>query len=77
MQSSSPPDGLNIYEDHRAKVIASVVAPAILAIIAVALRLCARTVSKATLGWDDYLIILALVRRSKIARAFTLDLQDD
>lgn len=77
MQLTDAPDGLNIYEDHRAKVIASVVAPAILAIIAVGLRLCARTVSKATLGWDDYLIVLALVRRSDIVRTFTLDCQSD
>lgn len=61
MELPPPPPGLDIYEDRSGKVIASVLAPAILAIIAVGLRVWARYISKAEFRWDDYLIILALV----------------
>ncbi|PKY04108.1 hypothetical protein P168DRAFT_297039 [Aspergillus campestris IBT 28561] len=61
MELPPPPPGLDIYEDRSGKVIASVLAPAILAVIAVGLRVWARYISKAEFRWDDYLIILALV----------------
>lgn len=61
MELPPPPPGLDIYEDRSGKVIASVLAPAILAVIAVGLRAWARYISKVEFRWDDYLIILALV----------------
>ncbi|KAK2767052.1 hypothetical protein FQN54_006370 [Arachnomyces sp. PD_36] len=61
MELPPPPPGLDIYEDRATHVIASVVAPAILAIIAVGLRIWARHLSQAGFKWDDYLIIIALV----------------
>ncbi|KAJ5083954.1 hypothetical protein NUU61_008533 [Penicillium alfredii] len=61
MELPPPPPGLDIYEDNTSRVIASVLAPAIIAVIAVGLRIWARYVSKAKFYWDDYLIIVALV----------------
>lgn len=60
------PDGLDIYEDHRGEVIASVIAPAVIAGIAVVLRIWARYISSAKFSWDDIFIVLALVRLSSI-----------
>lgn len=62
MSLPPPPPGLDIYEDRSGRVMASVLAPAILAIIAVFLRIWARYLSKAKFYWDDYLILVALVR---------------
>lgn len=62
MGLSPPPPGLDIYEDRTPHVIASVIAPAILAVIAVILRIWARHLSRAHFHWDDYLIVVALVR---------------
>lgn len=62
MALSPPPPGLDIYEDRTSHVIASVLAPAVLAVMAVILRIWARHLSKANFHWDDYLIVVALVR---------------
>jgi hypothetical protein len=62
MELPPPPPGIDIYEDRSNHVIASVLAPAILAVIAVGLRMWARYVSQAGFKWDDYLIVVALVR---------------
>lgn len=61
MELPPPPLGLNIYEDRSTFVIASVLAPAIIAVIAVGLRILARSRSEAKFQWDDYLIVIALV----------------
>ncbi|KAJ5179643.1 hypothetical protein N7492_002853 [Penicillium capsulatum] len=61
MSLPPPPPGLDIYEDHTTKVVASVLAPAILAAIAVFLRIWARYLSKVKFYWDDYLILVALL----------------
>lgn len=49
-------------ESQANSVLAGNLSVSILATIAVALRLLARRVQKVTLGYDDYLILLALVR---------------
>lgn len=54
--------GIDPWEDHRSRAIASVLAPAILAGIAVCLRIWARYISAAKFSWDDGLIVLALVK---------------
>ena len=48
-------------ESQANSVLAGNLSVSILATIAVALRLLARRVQKVTLGYDDYLILLALV----------------
>lgn len=62
MKLPPPHPDLDINEDRSGQIIASILAPAILAVIAVILRVWARYVSQAAFKWDDYLIVVALVR---------------
>lgn len=56
-----PPPGLDVMETKTGQLISSVVAMAVLAFIAVVLRVWSRLLSKAPFKLDDWLIILALV----------------
>ena len=52
----------HIEESQAKNVLAGNLSVAMIATIAVALRLLARRVQEVTLGYDDYLILIALVR---------------
>lgn len=52
----------NINDDRRADIVASTIVLAVLATVAVILRLFCRRFTKIALSWDDYLIIIGLVR---------------
>ena len=61
MASLAPPTPAEIAANRGPSVAAAVLVVAILATVAVALRLVARYVQKIGLGTDDILILLALV----------------
>lgn len=54
---------MDVYDQSRtAEVFGGTISLIILASVAVAARLAARKISVAGLWWDDYVIVLALVR---------------
>ena len=66
MATTIPPDQLKYYEDHASdsqqpNLIATIVLCLALPCIAVVLRFVARWSNRASYGWDDWLIALALV----------------
>lgn len=63
----------NAYDQTRVPgLYAATITLAVLQTIAVVARFAARRISAATLGWDDYTIVLALVRYTKSSRTVTL-----
>ena len=52
----------SLLESRAPELIATIAVLLGIATVAVALRLYARKISAAKIGWDDYLIIVALVR---------------
>ena len=72
MASLPKPTPEMLAANHGPGIIAGNLTVAILATVAVALRLCARYVQKTKLGVDDFLILAALVRyASKLSRYLT------
>ena len=62
-----PPHGLDIYEDKQANAYAATFITWGLAITAVVLRFTARRLSRVKYWWDDWLMLIALVRRDSFA----------
>lgn len=52
----------HIHDNRGAETVVSVTIVSVLAVLAVALRLVCRRQMKVTLSWDDYTIIIGLVR---------------
>ncbi len=52
----------NIKDNRAPQILASGIVLAVLATLAVALRLACRRFTKIVISWDDYLIIIGLVR---------------
>ena len=52
----------NISDDRRTDIVASTIVLAVLATVAVILRLFCRRFTNIALSWDDYLIVIGLVR---------------
>ena len=64
MATLPEPNPKQLAENQGPGIIAACLTVAVLATIAVALRLLSRVFQKVRIGMDDYLIILALVRHS-------------
>ena len=78
MASSLEPTPEDLVANHGPGIIAGNLTVAILATIAVVLRLAVRYVQKTKYGVDDFLILLALVRcQNRLARFTSLGLTFD
>lgn len=52
----------HINDDRGPEILASIITLAVMATLAVTLRLACRRYTKIAMAWDDYIIILGLVR---------------
>ena len=70
MSSSSdalpPPTGIDIYKSQVPGILAAHIVTYVAAVLAVALRAASKRISQNTYSWDDFFIVLALVRQNSI-----------
>jgi hypothetical protein len=66
--ASGPPAGMDLSENVGPQIIGADMALLALATIAVILRFISRSVSKANLWWDDWILAVALVMMEFFAR---------
>lgn len=55
-------DTVNLADDRRHELLAAIIPLAILANVSVALRFVSRRIRGVDLRWDDYLVVVGLVR---------------
>lgn len=63
------------FQTRTSQIYGGTISLIVLAILAVALRLYARSITRAKLWWDDWILVLALVKNKSPSRA--LDETDD
>ncbi|PYH90482.1 hypothetical protein BO71DRAFT_433807 [Aspergillus ellipticus CBS 707.79] len=61
MSLPRPPAGINLQDNQQPEITAAIFTTWTLAVIAVGLRFAARLLSKASLWWDDWLILPSLI----------------
>lgn len=60
--SSAVPAGIDLSADQRPKIVGVLVSTWVLSALAVLLRFAARCLAGAGLWWDDWMVLLSLVR---------------